>query len=140
MGDIFKRALAAGLFVALPMSAAANTCPPREPGTYPWSTDGTMPGDKWAWVHLELDDKARAKRCLMGENNLRDSDLRFFVCRAAKEDWRPASDTDAQTVASTTVKRFFILRGPDHAKKMREARKRFFAEHPDGRPGCYPEG
>ena len=140
MGDIFNRALAAGLFVALPMSAAANTCPPREPGTYPWSTDGTMPGDEWAWVFLELDKKARAKRCLIGKNNIDDSDRRFFVCRAMQEDWRPASDEAGQAVASTTVKRFFIIRGPDHEKLMRAARKRYLAEHSDERPDCYPEG
>jgi hypothetical protein len=140
MKSTSKLLLWAGLSIGLTVSASASTCPPREPGTYPWSTNGTMPGDKWAWVYLELDEKARPKRCLMGESNIHDSDMRFFICRVAKEDWRPATPEDARTFASTTQKRFFILRGPDHAKKMREARKRYFAEHPDERPDCYPEG
>ena len=99
-----------------------------------------MPGDKWAWVYLELDEKARPKRCLMGKNNIHDPDLRFFVCRAAEKDWHPATPEHAKAVASTTVKRRMIMRGPEHYKLMREARKRFFAEHPDERPECYPEG
>lgn len=132
--------LLAGVLMSSPVTAADSDCPPREPGTYPWSKNGTVKGDEWAWVHLELDKKARPKRCLMGENNIRDSDRRFFVCRVMSEDWRPASADEARSLASTTVKRFFIIPGPEHAKVMREARKRFFAEHPDERPECYPEG
>lgn len=140
MKSISTLMLCASVIVGLPANAAANTCPPREPGTYPWSTDGTMPGDQWAWVYLELDKDARPKRCLMGKNNIHDSDRRFLVCRAMKEDWRPASADAGRAVASTTVKRFFIIRGPNHEKLMRAARKRYFAENPHERPECYPEG
>lgn len=138
--SISKLLACVSLLVGTGASATDGNCPPREPGTYPWLEDGKLPGDEWAWVYLELDKNARAKRCLMGENNIRDPDLRFFVCRAMKEDWHPASDEEAKTLASTTVKRFFVIPGYDHDKKLREARKRFFAEHPDERPECYPEG
>jgi hypothetical protein len=131
--------LMSSVLVGVPANAAAGNCPPRETGTYPWTKYGTVKGDEWAWVYLELDKKGWAKRCLMGENNIDDSDRRFFVCRAMKQDWRPATKDGALALASTTVKRFFLIPGPDHEKQMREAKKRFFAEHPDERPECYPD-
>lgn len=127
------------LLVHVPANGSAPPCPAREPGTYPWSTDGTMPGDKWAWIFLELDKNGKPKRCLMGENNVRDDDLRFFMCRAAEKDWQPATPEEAKALASSTVKRRLIMRGPDHWKKMREARKRYFEQNPHERPECYPE-
>jgi len=127
------------LCIALPAMAQPGQCPPREPGTYPWAKNGTMPGDKWAWVYLELDDKARPKGCKLGENNVRNSDLGFYMCRAMERDWEPATPEQAKALASTTVKRFFIMHGPSHSKQMREARKKFFAANPNERPECYPE-
>ena len=135
---MFKALVLAG-FAWSGAASAAEPCPPREPGTYPWATNGTMPGDKWAWVFLELDEKARPKGCMLGENNVRNSDLGFYMCRAMERDWEAATPEHAKALASTTVKRFFIMRGPNHAKQMREARKRFFAQNPNERPECYPE-
>lgn len=118
---------------------AAEPCPPREPGTYPWATNGTMPGDKWAWIYVDLDDKARPKKCRIGENNVRNSDLGFYMCQAVEKDWHAATPEQAKAVASTTIKRFMIMRGPQHDKKMSEARRQYFAQNPHERSECYPQ-
>jgi hypothetical protein len=139
MGRFSTLLLLGGLCIGVPANAAADNCPPHEPGYLPWMENGTVKGDLWAWVYLELDKDALPKRCLMGENNIHDADTRFFACRAMKEDWRPATAEQARSVASTTVKRFFVIPGPDRNKEIREAKKRFFAEHPNERPECYPD-
>jgi hypothetical protein len=73
----------------------------------------------------------------MGKTNIDDSDLRFFACKAFTDDWKPASAVEP--VPGSVVKRLFIMPGPNHEKADKDARKRFFAEHPDQRPECYPE-
>jgi hypothetical protein len=130
--------LLAGLCLGAP-AAAAGDCPPREPGNLPWMGNGVVKGDLWAWIYLELDKNARPKRCLMGENNIHDADMRFYACRAMTLDWKPASPDDGRSVASTTIKRFFVIPGPDRDKAIGEAKKSWFAEHPDQRPECYPD-
>lgn len=139
MGDSWTWLLAAALSVAAPVNPLPSGCPPHEPGYLPWLNNGTVKGDLWAWIYLELDKDARAKNCMMGENNIHDPDTRFLACRAMKEDWRPATAEQAKAVASTTVKRFFIIPGPDRNKAIRDAKKQYFASHPDERPECYPD-
>jgi hypothetical protein len=139
MTKLSKVLLVAALIASGPAMAAANDCPPHEPGYLPWLTNGIAKGDLWAWVYLELDKDARPKRCLMGDNNIHDADTRFLACDAMKESWKPATAADAKAVASTTVKRLFILPGPKRDKEIREAKKLWFAQHPDQRPECYPD-
>jgi hypothetical protein len=139
MGRPLKLLLACGLFAAASVQAADSECPPHEPGTFPWMENGTVKGDLWAWTYLELDKNGEPKRCLMGKNNIHDEDTRFFVCRAMQKDWHAATPEEAKAAASTTVKRFFVMIGPDHDKRLREAKKRYFAEHPAERPECYPD-
>jgi hypothetical protein len=125
-------------FLAIASPAIAKEpCPPRETGTYPWAVKGLMNGDLWGWVYLELDKDRRVQRCLMGENNIHDDQLRFFACRAFTQDWEPAKATDV--APGSTVKRLFVMAGEDHLKANRAARKRFFQEHPEERSECYPE-
>ena len=93
-----------------------------------------MSGDRWAWVYIDVDENGRPTQCRMGETNIRESELRFFACKTIKEDWHPVTD-----LKSTTVKRLFNIHGPRHKEANRKARKRFFAEHPNERPTCYPE-
>ncbi len=116
---------------------ASEPCPPREVGTYPWTTDGALPGDQYGWVYLTIGKDGQPQQCGMGQTNIFDSDLRFFVCRAMMRDWKPASGE--KLAAGSVVKRLMILPGPHHDKVNKEARKRFFADHPDQRPECYPE-
>lgn len=128
----------AALAAALPTSSLASgaACPARETGTYPWTTGGAVNGDYYAWVYLTI-GKDRRPTCAIGENNIHDSDMRFFVCHAFTEQWKPARASDAEPGA--VVKRLMVIPGPRHAKAEKEARKKFFAEHPDERPDCYPE-
>ena len=128
--------IAAALIAAASPGLAKDPCPPREVGTYPWAANGIVNGDLYAWVYLKIGKDSRPE-CLMGENNIHDSDKRFFVCRAFTEGWKPARPEDA--APGTVVKRLTIIAGPNHAKIENEARRRFFAEHPDQRPECYPD-
>ncbi|HZU52247.1 MAG TPA: hypothetical protein VE968_10275, partial [Sphingomicrobium sp.] len=61
----------------------------------------------------------------------------FFICRGITEQWKPARAEDA--LPGALIKRLMVIPGPNHAKIDKEARKRYFAEHPDQRPECYPE-
>jgi len=131
--------IAAACLFALPTSALADdaSCPAREVGTYPWTDNGVLKGDLYARVYLKIGKNGRPQQCLMGDNNIRDRDLRYFVCKAFTDDWKAAQPGDA--APGTTAERFTVMPGPDHEKADKEARKRFFAEHPDERPACYPE-
>ena len=139
MTRLSKFMLLAAVIGCGPAVAAESDCPPHEPGYLPWLTDGVAKGDRWAWVYLELDKDARPNRCLMGENNIHDADTRFLACDAMKESWKPATDDEARALASTTVKRLFIIPGPNRNKEIRDAKKLWFAQHPDQRPECYPD-
>jgi hypothetical protein len=138
MSKIFSLLVLAGLGFGTP-AVAADECPPHEPGYLPWMQNGIAKGDLWAWVYLELDKNSRPKRCLMGDNNIHDPDTRFLACDAMKESWKAATDSEARSVASTTIKRLFVMPGPDRDKEIREAKKSWFTEHPDQRPECYPD-
>jgi hypothetical protein len=139
MTKILTLILVAALTCGGPAVAAASDCPPHEPGYLPWLTNDIAKGDLWAWVYLELDKDARPKRCLMGENNIHDADTRFLACDAMKESWKAATTDEGRSVASTTVKRLFVIPGPDRNKAIRDAKKQWFAEHLDQRPECYPD-
>ena len=117
---------------------AKDDCPPREVGTYPWANNGLVNGDLYAWVYLKIGKDARRPDCFIGENNIHDSEQRFFICHAFTEDWKPARPEDAKP--GSVVKRLMVLAGPNHAKMLKEARRQWFASHPQERPECYPEG
>lgn len=121
------------------LANASAPCPPRETGSYPWNTNKIMKGDLWAWVILEVGKDGKPGRCLMGDNNIRDRDLRFFACKAFTDDWKPGQPITMDASGKAVVKRFFIMPGPEHEKARKQARKRFFAENPNERPECYPE-
>ena len=133
-----KCALFLAFLIGIPVAAVAADppCPPREPGSYPWAGQGIVNGDLYAWVYLKI-GKDRRPQCSIGENNIHDSDLRFFVCRAFANEWKPARPEDA--MPGSVVKRLTIMAGPNHAKMEKEARKQYFVQHPDQRPECYPE-
>lgn len=135
MAKLVMLAAAAGIAAASP-GFAKEPCAPREVGTYPWAANGLVNGDLYAWVYLTI-GKDRRPQCSIGENNIHDSDLRFFVCKAFTDGWKPARPEDVSP--GKVVKRLTVIAGPSHAKIEKEARRRFFAEHPDERPECYPE-
>ena len=130
------------IFAAAAWIAAAapgltkEPCAPREVGTYPWAANGLVNGDLYAWVYLKIGKDLRPQ-CFLGENNINDSDLRFFVCKAFTDGWKPARPDDV--APGRIVKRLMVMPGPSHAKIEKEARRKFFADHPAERPECYPE-
>jgi hypothetical protein len=98
---------------------------------------GAIAGDYYAWVYLVIGKDHRPAKCLMGENNIHDDQMRFFACKAFVDGWDPAHASDVQP--GQQIKRYFVIPGAAHEKANKEARKKFFAEHPDQRPECYPE-
>jgi hypothetical protein len=119
-------------------SAAPETCPLATGATAPWTNNGAVKGDEWAWTYLVLDSRGWPTQCLMGENDIDDSDRRFFVCKYMREQWRPAKEASARQV-STTVKQFFFRAGPGHEKALIEARERYLADHPEIQPECFAD-
>jgi hypothetical protein len=134
------------LFVALALVSAGSlvsaktACPPHVPGeAYPWEVgDKAQPGDRWAWMYIDIDQTGRPLQCRMGENNV-PPDKRFWVCRAFLEDWHGKPEVKDGVPVRTTVKRFMLMAGPKHRKALAAARKKFFQEHPDERQSCYPK-
>lgn len=121
------------------IGATPTGCPTQQPGPPPWTNNGAVAGDEWAWVYLKLDAHGWPIGCVIGANDIEDPVRRFLVCKFMMESWHPASKEERRSLASTTAKRFFMIAGPDHKKKMRQARERYFAENPDVRRECFPE-
>ena len=130
---------AAALSLASP-SLAKAPCPPREPGEmYSWQSQEMMPGDKFAWVFLDVGKDGRALNCKIGKTDIHDRDTLFYLCKSYKANWNQVVRDDAGQPIRTTVKRHFLMIGDKHEKANLVARKQFFREHPGERPECYPE-
>ena len=137
---ILPMATLAFMLVSSGALAAGEPCPPREPGhSYPWQSGELMPGDKYAWLYLDIDTDGRALDCRIGENNIHDPYTRFLACRAFKEDWRTTPAVENGKAVRSTVKRYFLMLGDKHIAANREARTQWFRNHPNERPSCYPE-
>ena len=118
---------------------AASPCPVREPGqAYPWSHSADlMPGDEWAYLYIDLDAKGRPTNCRVGKHEYQ-PETGFWMCRAvmAQANFEPIMK-DGAAVAGT-VTRYMMLAGRQRQREDEAARKQFFRDHPDERPGCYP--
>ena len=138
--NILPIAPIAFMLVSSAALAAGESCPPREAGSsYPWQLRELMPGDKYAWLYLDIDTDGRALDCRIGENNIHDPYTRFLACRAFKEDWRTSPVVENGKPVRSTIKRYFIMLGHKHIAANRKARKQWFRDHPNERPSCYPE-
>ena len=127
------------VLIAASDPAASNPCPPHEAGAeYPWDAHGMMPGDKYAWVYIDVDRAGQPLACKVGETNIFDPDTLFQLCSSYKESWRarPASAGDPDR---RTIKRQTVMIGPAHEKANQDARRAWFKAHPDERASCYPE-
>ena len=131
------------LGVALSSSSASwadkAPCPPREAGQgYPWQTSGLMRGDQYAWVIITVDRSGRPIRCGVGDNNIPDRDMRFWLCKAYSDDWRAAAAAPGDP-ETRTIKRQTIMTSYDHQMADKKARKLWFKQHPEERQECYPD-
>jgi len=136
-----KPAACMSLLIALLTPSALNAkpdCPPQEQGVVPWEIREIMPGDRWAWVYLKIDTHGRPYSCGIGENNMTPG-LRSRTCISFIRNWKAVPVMRDGKPVATTIKRHFIAIGDKHYEANREARKRFFLEHPDERPECYRE-
>lgn len=136
---MLKWLIAASALVSGPV-VAADDCPPFRPGqAYPWqlSLDKPMPGDQWAWLHIDLDATGKPKNCRVGEHKYQ-PETGFWMCRAmmASGDFDPILK-DGVAVEGT-VKRYMTVAGRARKRADDEARKQWFKDHPEQRPGCYP--
>ena len=98
-----------------------------------------MPGDRYAWLALDVDRKGYPIRCrVLTDNNYPDAESRVWLCKSYYDLWRgpPAAASDPNV---RTLKRFSLIPAPKHQEADRVARKAWFAERPRERPECYPE-
>jgi hypothetical protein len=136
-----KRLVALILFstaIAASPAAARNGCPPDKLGPhYPWLIPGILPGDTYAEVFADFDKDGQPAGCRIGKNNLSHGDS-FNVCLAfAGMTMKPTSETGIPL--PTTIKRMYMEVGGKHRRAMRDARKKYFQEHPYERSECYPQ-
>jgi hypothetical protein len=127
------------LLVTSAVRAESKKCPSREQGSYPWleRAPQVIDGDLWAWVYLDLDNHGFVLRCYFGGSNISGPETRSDVCRSFVSGWRATPLMKDGTAVAGTTKRFFILAGKKHRKLYDEARKQWFAEHPEDSPSCY---
>jgi len=119
--------------------AAQGQCPKWERGAlYPWQPDAVQAGDKFAWLQLDVDKTGYPFRCTVLKHNYPDPEQAFWVCKNYRERWR----APAAAVADPTdrvFKRLALIASYDRVAAERKARRAWFKDHPDERPGCYPE-
>jgi len=139
MRRFYLAVLAAALAASWPALAENTPCPTREAGAaYPWQNLTPIEGDHYAWVIVDVDRTGRPIRCGIGDNNIPDKDMRFFLCNAYKGDWR-APPADAGDPDVRTIKRRTTMVGYEHQMADKKARRLWFKQHPDERQTCYPE-
>lgn len=120
-------------------AAAGTACPPHRPGEpYPWAINELMSGDQWGDLAIDLDANGRVTGCHAVKGNL-EPEMGFWVCRSisAQGEFDPLMK-DGIAVAGTRT-RHFVLEGMRHRDANAAARKKWFAEHPNERPSCYPD-
>jgi hypothetical protein len=144
--------IALGLMgIGSPVSAKEPCPPSKYPPPYPWLITDMMSGDQFADIYLDIDKAGKPINCRMGKNNI-PGDNKFFVCQAFIGQWMtspqpndpevgpPPPNTPKGSPIKATVHRHFVAYGDKHAKAEREARERFFQQHPEERRDCYPTG
>lgn len=132
--------IGASALMAAPVFAAAN-CPDHRPGAYyPWqlSSDKPMPGDQWAWLYIDVDATGKPKNCKVGEHKY-EPEMGFWMCRAmmASGEFEPVMKDGV--AVDGTVKRYMTVPGRARKRADEVARKQWFKDHPEERPGCYPD-
>ena len=96
-------ALVAALSMSSAVLAEDKPCPKWEPGArYPWQSNEISPGDRFAWLFLDVDRGGYPVRCRFGNNNYVDAEARVWLCKQYYERWRgpraAASDPDIRTL------------------------------------------
>lgn len=140
-----------GLFAFAPPALSKPPCPPSKyPPPYPWFIPGPLNGDDYADIYIDIDKAGNPVACRMGRNNI-PGDNKFFICKAFLDQWKtappdsnsdvgpPPADLPSHSPIVGTVHRVYDGYGAAHEKAERAARKKFFADHPDERPDCYPD-
>ncbi len=123
----------------MPFAAFAAPCQPLEPGaTYPWQINDFMSGDLYAEIFINVDERGKPLKCSIGKTNIPGDD-RFFACKAFLDDWHTDPIIRDGIAVRGTVERYLTMAGGKHEKANRDARKRWFEEHPAEQPKCYPE-
>lgn len=97
-----------------------------------------MPGDEWAYLHIELDVQGRPKNCRVGKHQYK-PETGFWMCRAmmGQGDFKPIIKDGIAVEGSVT--RYMTLAGRQRKREEAAARKQWFKDHPEERASCYPE-
>ena len=103
-------------------AAAQDKKPFVEPGTQPqpWETagepKGPRPGDLWADLRLEVDKRGYPTRCGILRTDIRDPEMRFWICHAFMQDWHIEPLMQAGKPVPQVVTRHFVLQGIRHPR------------------------
>jgi hypothetical protein len=129
--------------LAMPSLAAASSgtpCPKQwGPGEmFPWESEEIMPGDQWANLRLDIDEKGRATGCRIEATNIHSANTKYAVCYSFKKNWYTDPILENGKPVAKTVRTQFIIRGSKHEKREEKARQQFFRDNPGERRECYP--
>jgi hypothetical protein len=121
------------------LAGAGASCPRHEAGArYPWQSNRIMRGDRFAWVHLDVDRNGYPFRCMIGQNNFPDPEMGVWLCKSYTDRWRTSAAATSEP-ATRRMKRYSLIAGYDHHIADRKARRLWFKQNPSERPECYPE-
>lgn len=130
--------LPALLLAAVP-AAAQDSAQPRDPENYePWLAEHDIqPGDRWARVQLDLDERGRPLECRIAETNIprrRNNNMRFWVCQAFMGGAYETSPVMRDGVAVPgTVERVFVMPGRNSRDDRERSRRQYRREQRDQR-------
>ena len=102
--------------------AAAQKKPFVEPGTQPGPsdpkyTDGILPGDQWAVMRINVDERGQPTRCGIAKTNIRSKETRYWMCQAMLSDWHIEPIMRDGVAVPGTVTRRVVMPGRRHPKK-----------------------
>lgn len=124
--------------IGVPVTAK-NDCPTEIPGSaHPWAINQVLPGDRSAEVYIDVDKAGEPTGCRLGKTNI-PTDERFNICMAFIRHYRINPDAPGISLP-TTVMKLYVEYGDKHERAEKEARKSYFAQHPEIRPDCYRDG
>ncbi len=132
-------ALVAALSIGSAAVAKGSRCRRWEAGArYPWQSNTILPGDRFAWILLDVDRRGYPVRCQVARNNYPDAESRVWLCKQYYEQWRGPRAT-ASDPKRRALERVSLIPSHRHALADNKARAAWFKQHPQERPACYPE-
>jgi len=84
--------------------------------------DSYRPGDRWAWLELDVDRRGHVSDCRVLQSNEASRQRRYYMCRAFLLDYQVEPLRENGVAVPGKIRRVFLLRGPNHRREERRTR------------------